>query len=229
MILKYTTLLLDADGTFLDFKRTEKQALIHTFEKHHLVLTPEIKAHYDEVNHGLWKQFELGLIDKKTVVYTRFVQLFKDLNIDEDGIAFEDEYQETLSRFGYLLPEADEVLQRLSQHFQLYVVTNGVSHTQHTRLNDTGAVQYFKDVFVSEDIGYQKPMREYFEYCFDHMENFELEKTLMVGDSLTSDIQGGLNMGMDTCWIHDEHQHNPGLPITYEVKNLKELETLLLG
>lgn len=225
---KYKTILLDADGTFLDFKKSENQALKHTFKKYNIPFTDQIKERYEQINSSLWKEFELGLIDKKTVIYSRFINLFKEFDMNVDGITFEDDYQEALGNESYLLPDAYEILSSLSTKYDLYVVTNGVSYTQHNRLNKSGVKSFFKDVFVSEDIGYQKPMKEYFQYCFERIENFQLEKTLIIGDSLSSDIQGGINMGIDTCWIHDKNQHNEkNLPITYEINNLNDLKKIL--
>lgn len=224
----YTTLLFDADGTLLDFKKTEKNALEYTFSKHNIPLTPKTLELYESINSKLWKQFEEGIIDKKTVVYTRFGKLFKELEIDEDGIAFENEYQAALARGGYLLEYAKDILENLSKRYSLYIVTNGVSQTQYSRLNSTDIKKYFKDVFVSEDVGYQKPMKEYFDYCFERIDNFDMEKTLIIGDSLTSDIKGGINVNIDTCWYNPSHLEQPkDINITYVIHDLRELLELL--
>lgn len=131
---EYKTLLFDIDGTLLDFKKAEDYAMHKTFSDHHLELTSEIFEIYEEINSKLWKDFELGLIDKKTVVYTRFVKLFKKLGINEDGVAFEDEYQWNLGHGTYLIKHAIEILEYLSKKYDLYVVTNGVASTQYNRL-----------------------------------------------------------------------------------------------
>lgn len=225
---KYKYLLFDVDGTLLDFDKAEQQALKNTFQNHHILLTDELLQRYETINKQLWKDFEKGLIDKKTVVYTRFVQLFKEFDIDEDGIAFEDDYQETLGKGYFVLPHAREVLEKLSLKYPLYVVTNGVSKTQHSRLKGTHIDQYFQDIFVSEDIGYQKPTREYFDYCFKKMKNIDLDQTLIIGDSLSSDIQGGINVGIDTCWYNPHCIEEPqDMNITYIIHDLKELLDLL--
>ena len=221
---KYKYLLFDVDGTLLDFDKAEQYALEYTFRHYDIPLTYEINQRYEEINKKLWKDFENGLIDKKTVVYSRFVLLFKEFNIPVDGIAFEDDYQKALGQGYFVLPHTIEVLSALYQKYPLYVVTNGVSQTQYSRLEGTDIKKYFQNIFVSEDIGHQKPSKEYFDYCFKNIDKIDLSKTLIIGDSLSSDIQGGINAGIDTCWFNPHHLKKPqDMDITYEIHDLREL------
>lgn len=221
---KYKYLLFDVDGTLLDFDKAEQYALEYTFRHYDISLTYEINQRYEEINKKLWKDFENGLIDKKTVVYSRFVLLFKEFNIPVDGIAFEDDYQKALGQGYFVLPHTIEVLSALYQKYPLYVVTNGVSQTQYSRLEGTDIKKYFQNIFVSEDIGHQKPSKEYFDYCFKNIDKIDLSKTLIIGDSLSSDIQGGINAGIDTCWFNPNHLDKPeAMPINYEIHDLREL------
>lgn len=225
---KYKYLLFDVDGTLLDFDKAEQYALEYTFRHYDISLTYEINQRYEEINNKLWKDFENGLIDKKTVVYSRFVLLFKEFNIPVDGIAFEDDYQKALGQGYFVLPHTIEVLSALYQKYPLYVVTNGVSQTQYSRLEGTDIKKYFQNIFVSEDIGHQKPSKEYFDYCFKNIDKIDLSKTLIIGDSLSSDIQGGINAGIDTCWFNPNHLDKPeAMPINYEIHDLRELLQLL--
>lgn len=225
---KYKYLLFDVDGTLLDFDKAEQYALEYTFRHYDIPLTYEINQRYEEINKKLWKDFENGLIDKKTVVYSRFVLLFKEFNIPVDGIAFEDDYQKALGQGYFVLPHTIEVLSALYQKYPLYVVTNGVSQTQYSRLEGTDIKKYFQNIFVSEDIGHQKPSKEYFDYCFKNIDKIDLSKTLIIGDSLSSDIQGGINAGIDTCWFNPNHLDKPeAMLINYEIHDLRELLQLL--
>ena len=225
---KYKYLLFDVDGTLLDFDKAEQYALEYTFRHYDIPLTYEINQRYEEINKKLWKDFENGLIDKKTVVYSRFVLLFKEFNIPVDGIAFEDDYQKALGQGYFVLPHTIEVLSALYQKYPLYVVTNGVSQTQYSRLEGTDIKKYFQNIFASEDIGHQKPSKEYFYHCFKNIDKIDLSKTLIIGDSLSSDIQGGINAGIDTCWFNPNHLDKPeAMPINYEIHDLRELLQLL--
>ncbi len=180
---KYTALLFDADGTLLDFDAAQHQALHQTFQLFDIPFSDEMEKRYLKMNALLWKQFEQGLIDKQTLVYTRFVKLFEEFHIAADSVQFEDAYRQQLSHGSQLLPHALEIVQSLSLHYHLYIVTNGVSQSQHCRLQESGLDIYFQDIFVSEDAGYQKPQKEFFDYCFQRIPSFDKKRTLIIGDS----------------------------------------------
>lgn len=222
--MAYQTLLFDADDTLLDFHKTEAAALASAFAASCIPLTPEVKSLYNQINQDLWKRFERGEIDRNTVVYTRFQKLFDALGIRADGRAFEDNYQARLGEGAFLIDGAFDLYSRLSQTYDLYIVTNGVSKTQRSRLSASGLLPYTKGVFISEDAGCQKPMKEYFDYVFSRIPGIDVSRTLIVGDSLTSDIRGGNNAGIDTCWYNPKGLPNSaGCTVTYEIRQLSEL------
>jgi len=225
---KYQTLLFDVDDTLLDFGAAERLALRLLFEDQEMPLTSEIKAHYKRINHGLWRSFEEGEMDRDEVVNTRFSILFKEYGQEVDGALLEKKYRSYLEEGHQLLHGAIELITDLQHQYDLYIVTNGVSKTQDRRLRDSGLHPLFKDIFVSEDTGFQKPMKEYFDYVFARVPNFTVEKGLIIGDSLSADIKGGQLAGLDTCWFNPGMlPNNTGMMPTYEIQHLDELYAIL--
>lgn len=229
----YQTLLLDIDGTLLDFQKSEEESLNRVFREHGYELTPEMRACYEKINRGLWDSYERGEIDRDTVIFSRFGMLFEQVGIQgEDGVQFEKEYQEYLGQKAHLIPGAYELVEYLSKKYTLYVVTNGVTHTQWQRLQDSGLDKFMRDVFISGELGSQKPQKEFFDACFAKMQEAQAEvdksAMLIIGDSLSSDILGGNNAGVDTCWYNPAGKAKAdGISVTMEVRKLEELYTIL--
>ncbi|MGE7885080.1 YjjG family noncanonical pyrimidine nucleotidase [Bacillus sp. NPDC094077] len=225
---KYKTLLFDVDDTLLDFQKAEKIALRMLFEEKGIFLTNEIEARYKKINKGLWDAFEKGELARNEVVNTRFSILFKEYGEEVDGILFENNYRSYLEEGNQLIQGAFEFINQIQNEYDLYIVTNGVSKTQDKRLRNAGLHSLFKGIFVSEDTGFQKPMKEYFDYVFERIPNFFPEEGLIIGDSLSADIKGGYVAGIDTCWFNPEKKLNDsGIVPTYEVHNFEELYALL--
>ncbi|MCU5297486.1 YjjG family noncanonical pyrimidine nucleotidase [Bacillus paranthracis] len=225
---KYKTLLFDVDDTLLDFQKAEKSALRMLFEEKGMSLTSEIEAQYKKINKSLWTAFEEGEINRDEVVNTRFSILFKEYGEEVDGILFENNYRSYLEEGNQLMEGALQFINQIQSEYDLYIVTNGISKTQDKRLRNAGLYALFQDIFVSEDTGYQKPMKEYFDYVFERIPNFVPEEGLIIGDSLSADMKGGYVAGIDTCWFNPERKLNDsGIIPTYEVHNFEELYALL--
>ena len=224
----YTTILLDADDTIFDFGACEGEALRLAFEQYGFRMNDEIKAAYAKINKDLWKQYEKGIIDKNTVICTRFQLLFERFQMNGDKKGFEDTYQELLGMQHFLIEDALQVIEYLYRKYDLYIVTNGVTKTQLRRFGESGLDRYMKRIFVSEETGFQKPMKEYFDYCFERMNNHDLDKMMIIGDSLSSDIKGGNNAGITTCWYNPASLiNNTDASVDIEIKQLRELFNLL--
>jgi 2-haloacid dehalogenase len=225
---KYKTLLFDVDDTLLDFGAAEKLALQLLFEKQNIPLTSEVEEQYKKINQGLWRRFEAGELDRDEVVNTRFSILFNEYGKEMDGILLEKNYRSYLEQGHQLVDGAFVLISELHNDFDLYVVTNGVSKTQDKRLRDSGLFPLFRNIFVSEDTGYQKPMKEFFDYVFSRIPNFRVEEALIIGDSLSADIKGGELAGMDTCWFNPNMKYNhTNIKPSYQIHNLEELKQIV--
>ncbi len=226
---RFTTLLFDADNTLFDFNACEKEALRLAFQKYGYMLEEEIYKAYSGINLDLWKQYEKGLVDRNVLIYKRFEILFDKYGFLYDVRKFEDDYQELLGMQHFFMEDAYDVIEKLHAGYDLYIVTNGVTATQLRRFHDSTIDRFMKDIFVSEQTGSQKPKKEYFDYCFERIENFDREKTLIIGDSLSSDIKGGNNAGIATCWYNPDGAINPtDIKADYEIRKLTELNVIVL-
>lgn len=226
---QYKALFLDMDGTFLDFAAAEQGAFFQTMEKAGYPATEELYRAYSAVNDSLWKAFERGEIQKTDIRSRRFSDLFKRYGISADGVLAEREYEGFLGEGCQLIPHAGQVLEYLAARYPLYVVTNGFAGVQRSRLKLAGIDKFMTRCFISEEIGFQKPQEEFFRVCFAHMEpGTEREEILLIGDSLTSDIQGAKNAGLDSCWFNPAGAANPkGIQPEFEIRSLTELMDLL--
>lgn len=225
---KYEILLFDVDDTLLDFDLAENAALERMFKEENIAVTPEMIARYKEINESMWRAFERGELTKNTLHNTRFAVAFKEFGIEVDGAYFETLFQKYLCEAHHYVEGAYEVIAQLADHYHLYVVSNGVTATQNKRLVDAKLAPQFKDIFISEQTGYQKPMPAFFDYVFERIDDFDKDKTLIIGDSLTSDIKGGLQSGIDTCWFNIRNIENTSeIKPHYEINKLNDLHELL--
>ena len=225
---QYEILLFDADGTLLDFDRAEEEAFKQVLEKYGFPPEKRYVDEYHRINRECWEAFEEGRMERNDVLTVRFERFFAGHDREIDGREAENCYRALLGNGAYLIDGALEILEELKRRYDLYIVTNGVADTQRKRLADSGLAPYFKDVFISEDAGSQKPQREFFEYCFSRIPDARPERMLIIGDSLTSDMQGGVNAGIDTCWLNPGFEKNKrNLSLTWEIRDLKELRNFV--
>ena len=223
------TLFWDVDETLLDFPVCERNALRGALEKNRLPFREEMHPWYHARNLALWKQYEKGEISRETVLYSRFEDLFRQYQLSGiDVVSFEEDYVDALAKEHCLIPGTLETLAARYGRCRMYIVTNGVAKSQHQRLRDSEIDRYMDGIFISEEIGCQKPQRAFFDACLAQIGNPDRQRVMIIGDSLTSDIRGGNNAGIKTCW------YNPkGLPCTepvqidVEIRSLRELLPLL--
>ncbi|MBQ2803318.1 MAG: YjjG family noncanonical pyrimidine nucleotidase [Lachnospiraceae bacterium] len=226
---KFTTILWDVDGTLLDFLYSQRYAITKCFQSIGRDITEEMIQRYSQINDRFWKQLELGEITKEELLTGRFLCLFEEYGIENvDVESFRLEYQEALgSTFSYI-DDSLEVCKTLYGKVKQYVVTNGVTSTQLNKLKLSGLDEWMEELFISEQIGAPKPQKEFFDYCFSQIEEKDKSKILLVGDSLTSDIKGGVLAGIATCWYRMEGSKNyTSFHPDYEISDLHQILDIL--
>lgn len=236
----YRWLLFDADGTLFDYDRAEAKALEATFQNFGLPFSEEHSRAYQKINHQVWVDFENGQITSEALRVVRFERLFETLRLDGKGLdggadawdisalEFSSRYLQNLSQASDLMEGAEKVILALKKHYRLGLITNGLKDVQRPRLACSAIADCFDVVAISEEIGAAKPDPRYFDAVFGLIGQPPRETVLVIGDSLTSDIQGGLNYGLDTCWFNPAGKAGrPELPVKFEIKHLEELIALL--
>ena len=221
-------LLLDLDDTILDFHKAERLAIAKTFRDFGVEPTEAVLARYHVINKWHWEQLEQGKLTRAEVLENRFGVLFAELGVAADKTACARVYEKNLSIGHYFLPGAEEAVDRLSKKYRLFLVSNGTASVQKGRMTSANLYRFFEKVFVSQEIGHNKPAKAYFDACFAQIPDFDPQKAIIVGDSLSSDIQGGINAGVLTCWVNPSHASaRPDITPDYEIEALSQLEALL--
>jgi 2-haloacid dehalogenase len=229
--MPYTWFLFDADGTLFDYDKAEPVALANTFAQFGYAFDPAYADAYRAINAQLWRDFELGRIEQARIKALRFAQLFAatGLTAPPDPVAFGARYLENLGNCTHLIAGAEHVIAVLGGMARLALITNGLQIVQRARLAQSPLGSAFAVVVISEEVGASKPHPGIFDVAFARMGQPPKDAVLMIGDSLTSDMRGGVDYGLDTCWFNPSGAPRPAdLPITYEIRALDELPALLV-
>lgn len=221
-------LLLDIDDTLLDFSWAEDQAIHRTYRELGAEMTDEMYARYHVVNQLWWQAYERGEIDRESLLSARHRQMCEEYSLGFDPVRCEALYRKNLGIGHHFIPHAVEALEALRGRCRLFLASNGVAETQYTRLESAGIAPYFEGIFISEEAGAYKPMPEYFNYCFARIPGFRRDRAAIVGDSLTSDILGGIQAGIGTVWFNPNGKPGrPDIRPDHEIHDLLELPGLL--
>lgn len=229
---RYDILLMDADNTLYDFDRTEREALTKVFSARGYVFDGELERHYHRINRSLWDAFDRGEVTREWLSTERFARFQRewDGEVRYDPWLFNDEYQRTMGDLPYLLPESEKVCQTLvDMGCKIYIVTNGMILAQ-KRCRVSAISHFFSGVFVSQEMGCQKPQKIFFDKVLEAigLPEGEKDRVLMVGDNLISDVQGGLNGGLDSVWYRRGGQENrTSVRPTYVIDDLRQLPQLV--
>ena len=219
-------ILWDVDGTLLDFVKAEYAAIRKCFEVFRLgECTDEMIARYSVINRGYWERLERGEVTKPEVLVGRFRDFFASEGIETDcAEAFNKEYQVRLGDTICFCDDSYHLVKGLRGKVKQYAVTNGTKVAQDKKLKKSSLDQLFDDIFISEEIGMEKPHSGFFHYVWDKIGEYESNEVLIVGDSLTSDMQGGNNAGILCCWYNPTgKENNTGLRIDYEINDLQKI------
>lgn len=228
--MKYKWILFDADNTIFDYDAAEFGALSGTFEELGHPLTSDHHNTYREVNHQNWLAYERGEITQAILRTRRFEQFLAAMEMKEDPGYVSGRYLFHLGNRTDLVDGAAKLVESLHGRFGLMIITNGLKDVQRSRIGQSEIGHYFLDVVISEEVGVAKPDGRIFDICFERMGYPQKSEVLIVGDSLTSDIRGGLDYGIDTCWFNPPGRPNTlGKEVRYEIGQLRELLEILQG
>ena len=227
--MKYEIIIFDADETLFDFKKSEKYAFENSIldfnieydENYHLRI-------YQEINDAIWRDFENGLITQEKLKVERFRRLSDKLNIEFDPNKFAKTYMSHLANASFLYEDSESLIKDLYKNHKLIIITNGLKDVQNNRIKKSIIGKYFDNITISEEAKVSKPNPKIFEIALKHIDYTDKSKILMVGDSLTSDVKGGINFGVDTCWFNYKKDLNKtDIRPTYEISNLLDLKSIL--
>jgi 2-haloacid dehalogenase len=227
--MAYRIVLFDADNTLLDFTRAEHDALCACLAARGLPHDEDTVAAYSAINDGHWKRLELGLTTRDRLKTERFVDFFASIDYHGDPVLMARDYESTLGKQTCLLDGALELIQSLYCKCELYIVTNGITAVQQSRFGGCALAPYFDQCFISEQMGCAKPEKRFFDLVAASIPNFDSKEAIVIGDSLSSDILGGINAGLDTCWYNPKEKTAPAdMHITYTVTRLSDIQHIVL-
>lgn len=220
--------LFDLDDTLFDFHKAEKIALTKTLVHFGIDPTEETLALYSTINAAHWKRLELGEISREEVKVGRYRELFKTIGVECDPVKATAYYESMLAIGHYFMPGAPELLEELYRKYRLYIVSNGTAKVQEGRIGSSGIAKYMDGIFISQILGANKPDKQFFDICFAEIPDFSLSETVIIGDSLSSDIKGGINAGITTVWFNPKGIENDNdIKPDYTIKELSEVPGLL--
>jgi len=225
---RYNYLLFDADNTIWDFNASQVHAFEQSFHDFGIPYQDAYLEVYKEINHRCWRQFEQGLISQDKLRTLRMELLFTKLGFEEDFEIFTQSYQNNLCKTDFMVDEAYGLLDTLQGSFELILITNGLKEIQRARIQNTGIDKYFKTIVISDEIGVAKPQAGFFDYTFEQINHPNKEEVLVIGDTLGSDIKGGKDYGLDTCW-YNPHQKEVDKEIeaTYNIQKLVDILSIV--
>ena len=226
--MKFEYLFFDADNTLWDFNLSEKFALFKVITENKIEYDPQHLEAYHRVKKACWHNFENGNLSAADLKSKRFELFCNEFDFKIDAEQMGKSYLQYLSSTDFMIPGALSLLDRFARRHKLVLVTNGIKEVQRRRISNTGLERYFESIVISDEIGVAKPHTDFFDFAFEQVGSPGKEEVLMIGDSLNSDIRGGNNYGITTCWFNPEGAEvNPEILASFEITKLQELIELV--
>ncbi len=230
--MRYDTVLWDIDNTLLDFQAAQRRGIMEGLKLFGRQAFDAQIAVYDRINQKYWEMLERGEVTKKELELARFREFFAAIGAEEiDADRFNDHYRNALAQEPVLIEGAQDICAALQKMgVRQYAVTNGDPFIQRNKIELSGLNRYFDEIFISEELGFVKPKKEFFIKATERIVHYCAEQTIIIGDSLTSDMRGGVNAGIDRCWYNPKHVPcTADFPIQYEIARLSEAEEIIRG
>jgi len=227
--MEIKAILFDVDGTLFDFSKAEQTAFTKTLSYFGIIdKNGKLAKNYAQCNDRMWEKFEQGQISAKKLRIERFRLFLEQSRLPGKAAEFSKKYISELSRCRYLLPGAKQILQQLFGKFEINLITNGLQDVQRSRIEKSELANYYSQLFISEEIGFPKPDRRIFDFVFKKILHKNKKQVLIVGDNLFSDIKGGIDYGIRTCWFNPLNAANSSNIVPeFEIQDLTELKKIL--
>lgn len=227
----YKLILMDLDDTLFDYEISEKNSLKNTFKKFNFFEDydeekyKKVKNDYSIINKKMWKELELGLIDKNTLQVKRFEETLQINNLSYNAEDISEEYIKQLGNTVYMFDGVENICEKIYKKYKIRIITNGIARVQNSRISISPIDKYIDKIIISDEVGFEKPNRKIFEIAIN---GFKTEEVLMVGDSLLADIKGANDIGIDSCWANFRNEENKTNIIPkYVINNINDLTKIL--
>jgi len=227
--MRYTTLLFDLDHTLFDFDTSEAEAFTAALAGTAIEATDGYHERFVSINRALWRRVEAGELTPNDVRVIRFERLFGEVGVEADAHQVADDYTNGLGRYGDLYPGARDLLDEVTEVASLALVSNGIGQVVRDKVSRLDLDRYFDAIVISGEVGIAKPHSGFFDIAFERLGHPDKATTLMIGDSLASDIQGGNDYGIDTCWYAPDTETEPTPAPTHRVESLTEIPAVVKG
>lgn len=224
---QYELVLLDADGTLFDYEKAEAFALKNMLEYFNVLYSENMLRMYKQKNDAIWKEFENKKIDAESLKSERFRRFFETAHIDADHREAGKKYLDFLRQADFQFDQSLEAMKYLKSRYKIVIITNGLTYVQEKRIGESDLMKFADSLIISESIGIPKPYKGIFDSAFASVSHSDRDSSIIIGDSFSSDIMGGINYGIDTCWISAGRNYNYDIKPDYIIEHIGLVRNIL--